>query len=250
MIQHNVRKQGPVLDSLMNDVTIRDATVLAIQEPHARKIQGRLLTTPMGHQEWVKMVPTICREGRWAIRSMLWINKHAEAEQVPIHSPDLTAAIVRLAERTILVASVYVPVTDVQALKDTCEELRRTMETVRGSAGEAVELAIMGDFNRHDQLWGGDEIQLEQQGEADPIVDLMNEYGLASLLPRGKKTWSDGENSTTIDLDLATGELRDTIIKCRTLKIEHRSDHRSIETVFDIAGSSPTHQDRLLFKNA
>ena len=108
----------------------------------------------------------------------------------------------------------------------------------------------MGDFNRHDQLWGGDEIQLEQQGEADPIVDLMNEYGLASLLPRGKKTWSDGENSTTIDLDLATGELRDTMIKCRTLKTEHGSDHRSIETVFDIAGSSPTHQDRLLFKNA
>ena len=147
-------------------------------------------------------------------------------------------------------ASVYVPVTDAQALKDTCEELRRTMETVRGSAGEAVELAIMGDFNRHDQLWGGDEIRLERQGEADPIIDLMNEYGLASLLPRGTKTWSDGENSTTIDLVLATGELRDTMIKCRTLDTEHGSDHRSIETVFDIAGPSPTHQDRLLFKNA
>lgn len=43
---------------------------------------------------------------------MLWINKQAEAEQVLIHSPDLTAAIIRLTERTILVASVYVPVTD------------------------------------------------------------------------------------------------------------------------------------------
>ncbi len=29
----------------------------------------------------------------------------------------------------------------------------------------------------------------ERQGEADPIIDLMNEVGLSSLLPRGTKTW-------------------------------------------------------------
>ena len=71
MIQLNVRKQGEVHDSLMNDEEIRDATVLAIQEPHARRIQGRLLTTPMSHHKWTKMVPSVWREGRWPIRSML-----------------------------------------------------------------------------------------------------------------------------------------------------------------------------------
>lgn len=71
MVQLNVRKQGEVHDSLMNDIGIQNDTVVAIQEPKARKIQGRLLTTPMGHHKWIKMVPSTWREGRWAIRSML-----------------------------------------------------------------------------------------------------------------------------------------------------------------------------------
>ena len=54
------------------------------------------------------MVPTIWREGKWAIRSMPWVNKDTEAEQVPIESPDIIAAIVRLLGRLVLVASVYV----------------------------------------------------------------------------------------------------------------------------------------------
>jgi hypothetical protein len=80
MIQLNMRKQGEVHDSLMNDEEIRSAAVLAIQEPHARRIQGRLLTTPMGHHKWTKMVPSSFREGRWPIRSMLWVYKEVEAE--------------------------------------------------------------------------------------------------------------------------------------------------------------------------
>jgi hypothetical protein len=39
---------------------------------------------------------------------MLWINRDVEAEQVSIESPDLTAAAIRLPERLIFMASVYV----------------------------------------------------------------------------------------------------------------------------------------------
>ncbi|OHE90225.1 zinc knuckle [Colletotrichum orchidophilum] len=243
-------KRGEVHESLMNDKAVRDATVLAIQEPQARITQGRLLTTPMGHQGWTKMVPSTCREGRWAIRSMLWVNKEVEAEQVPMESPDVTVAVVRLEERLVVVASVYVPGGESQALRSICDNLRRIVLDTRQRADRVVDVVIAGDFNRHDQLWGGDEISMARQGEADPIIDLMDEFGLSSLLPRGTKTWQRGEHQSTIDLVLASEDPTNSLVKCAIHETEHGSDHRAIETIFDVSIPTPTPRERLLFKNA
>lgn len=254
IIQLNVRKQGAVHDSLMNDEETRDAVALAIQKPQARRIQGRLLTTPMGHHKWTKMVPSVWREGRWAIRSMLWINRGVEAEQVPIESPDLTAAVICLPERLIFMASVYVEGGDASALDDACDRLREAITKVRRDAGTVVEIMIVGDFNRHDQLWGGDDVSLTRQGEADPIIDLMNQFSLSSLLKRGTKTWhgggQTGDCESTIDLVLASTNLTDSMVKCAIHGTEHGSDHRAIETIFDAPWSAPQHQERLLLKTA
>ncbi|KGO53502.1 hypothetical protein PEX2_061100 [Penicillium expansum] len=123
-------------------------------------------------------------------------------------------------------ASVYVEGGDTSVLDDACDHLRKAVAKVRRDTGAVVEVMVVGDFNRHDQLWGGDEVSLGRQGEADLIIDLMNEFTLSSLLKR------------------------DSMIKCAIHGTEYGSDHRAIETVFDAPWSAPKHQERLLLKNA
>ncbi|KAJ5297274.1 uncharacterized protein N7443_008167 [Penicillium atrosanguineum] len=185
---------------------------------------------------------------------MLWVNRDVEAEQVRIESPDLTAAVIRLPERLIFMASVYVEGGDVSALNDTCDHLRKAITKVRRDTGTVVEVVIVGDFNRHDQLWGGDDVSLGRQGEADPIIDFMNEFALSSLLKRGTKTWHGGGHSgdceSTIDLVLASDKLTDSMLKCGVHGTEHGSNHRTIETVFGAPWPAPRQLERLLLKNA
>ncbi|KAM3543691.1 hypothetical protein ARSEF1564_003451, partial [Beauveria bassiana] len=244
-------KKPQVCASLMNDEDIADAAVVAIQEPQARLIQGRLMTTPMTHHKWNRLVPTVCNTtGRWAIRSMMWVRKDLDVEQVAIESSDLTAAMITLPERKLLVVSVYVQGVDKQALTDACGLLRATISKARRDEGQVVDVVLVGDFNRHDHLWGGEDVSLIRQGEADEIVDLMGDYNLSSLLPRGTKTWQGGEHESTVDLVLASEGLTQNLVSCRTCTMEHGSDHRTIETIFETVTAEAHQQERLLLKNA
>jgi hypothetical protein len=93
-------------------------------------------------------------------------------------------------------------------------------------------------------------VRPQRQGEADPIIDFMNKWSLESLLPRGTTTWQNGIHATTIDLMLASQELASSVLKCKIHDTEHGSDHRAIETSFDVDVPEHTIQPRLLFKNA
>ncbi|KAK0368754.1 hypothetical protein CLIM01_13892 [Colletotrichum limetticola] len=243
--------KAEVHESLMNDEALRDFTAIAVQEPWARRIEGKVITAPMGHSRWTRLVPTEWRdEGRWGIRSLLWVNREVEAEQVPIASSDITAAVVRLPDRRLLVASVYVPVQKPEMLRQACDLLKQAITNVRGETGERVDVALVGDFNCHDYLWGGDDVSEGRQGEADPIIDLMSEYSLRSLLPRGAKTREKNDAATTINLSLASEGLARTVVRCALRETDHGSDHRAIETTFDIAAPEIESRPRLLLKNA
>jgi hypothetical protein len=71
---------------------------------------------------------------------------------VPIESPDLTAAVVRLPERLIFIASVYIEGGNTSALDDAYNHLRDAITTVGRDTGAVIEVLIIGDFNRHNQL--------------------------------------------------------------------------------------------------
>lgn len=251
MFQLNVRKQSAVHQSVMNDEGLKDFDILAISEPHAWMMERRVMTSPMSHSKWTRIVPTIqSNRGRWPIRSMLWVRKDIEAEQISIASADLTAAVLRLPGRSVLVVSVYVKGQDEEALLDTTRHIRDVVQLVQRRMGPRMDVILAGDFNRHDQLWGGENVLPERQGEADPIVDLMSDHSLHSLLPRGTSTWQNRRHESTIDLVLVSDELASAVIQCGVYTTEHGSDHRAIETVLDVANPNHFVIDRLLFKNA
>ena len=222
ILQLNVRKQREVQHSLMNDEQLKDCCVLAISEPYARIINSTLVTVPTGHPNWTKMVPTVRCGDRWALRSMLWIRKDIEAEQVPVQSSDLTAAVLRLPDQSTLVVSVYVELQDTEALKVAICELHQVIRETRSKVGTRMDVILAGDFNRHDQSWAGEDVSRERQGEADPIINLMSEYALHSLLPRGTKTWQRGNHESRIVLVLASDELARSVVKS-TEQLRRRS---------------------------
>jgi hypothetical protein len=250
IIQLNVHKRDAVQLSLMNDKEIRDFGVVAISEPYARIIENMVVTSPMGHHNWTRMIPTERREAIWPIRSMLWVRSDIDAEQIPVPSADLTAAVLQLPDRAVMVVSVYVEGRNADALASTVRELHNLIVRFRSGRGTRTDVILVGDFNQHDQLWGGDDVSPTRQGEADLLIDFMSEHSLQSLLPRGTKTWQEGDTETTIDLVLASTELAEEVMRCGIHQNEHGSDHRAIETAFDVVVHDRPASQRLLFKNA
>ncbi|EAQ91643.1 hypothetical protein CHGG_03578 [Chaetomium globosum CBS 148.51] len=236
--------------SLLNDEGLKDFAVLAISEPYARLIEGSVTTVPMSHYNWTKLIPTTRREATWPIRSMLWVRSDIEVEQIPVPSADLTAARIRLPDRAVLMVSVYVEGGSDEALEDAMREIDLMIKRFRNGTGTRTDIILAGDFNRHDQLWGGDDVSPRRQGEGDRIINLMDEHSLCSLLPRGTKTWQSGDIESTIDLVLASAELADQLLRCTIHPCDHGSDHRAIETAFDTTVEDRPSETRFLFKNA
>ena len=181
---------------------------------------------------------------------MLWIRRDLEARQIAVDSADITAAVLRLPDRSILIISVYIPQSDLAALQQMLLLLQQVITSVYCQINTRLDIVIAGDFNRHDQLWGGEDVSMQRQGEADPIIDFIGDFSLHSLLPRRVKTWARNGQESTIDLILASDELAATLIKCGVHEVEHGSDHRAIETTFNIAPPEQIVVQRLLLKNA
>jgi hypothetical protein len=172
------------------------------------------------------------------------------SKQMQVQSADLTVVLLRLPDRSVLLASVYVEGANAAALFEMLRSLDDVVSRAQCRGGLRLGVVVAGDFNRHDQLWGGDAVMPTRQGEADPNIDFMNRWKLVSLLPRGTKTWQNAVHATTIDLMLASQELASNVFKCKIHDTEHGSDHRAIETSFDVDVPDHATQPRLLFKNA
>jgi len=161
---------------------------------------------------------------------VVFLADHKDAEAL------LRAAImavrIRTRDRVILVISVYIP------------PVATTIELIRGAVRQGQELIIAGGFNRNEVGASAG------QGEATPVIEVMVDMDLQSLLPRGTKTFESSQVETTIDLVVTTPALAPDRVVCQVYCTEHGLDHLAISTTFAIDLETTTPQSRRLFKDA
>jgi hypothetical protein len=258
ILQANLRKMPETQLSLLNDISLKHYHLLLISEPATMIIEGKL--TIHTHHKWTPIIPTAEEEIKkpGMCKSMIWVNRdHPTVQQVEVKSPDITAVITQLHNRKILVISVYVPHkadgNHLETLESRINLINAVVSTQRKLHGSHLDILIAGDFNRHHHLWGGNHVfaRHNRGDEAAPIIDLMADHSLQSLLPRGTITFESPQGRSTIDLTLASPGLAAQLIQCRIHPQEHGSDHRAIQSTFDINISTPLpSQARLQLKQA
>ena len=266
ILQANTRKMRWVQHAMYNDEDLDPFDVILFQEPHCYQIDSDVLITGVG-VKWEVLRPRVLAAGRFPIRSCIWIKKHVDFEQVEVGSPDITAVIVNISGRQIYLASVYIPsintatatgergpTIDDQHLRTRLQLLQRSVDEERVRY-PLLELFLGGDFNRHDLVWGGEEVGLTpRQGEAQGLLEFIEANELQLLLPAGTVTWEGpGQATATIDLAFSTQQLFEDRIRCSVFKNEYGSDHRAIVSSFGIQSDGEARVPpvtKYLFRNA
>jgi hypothetical protein len=140
VLQLDMQKRRKVQHSVMNDVNLKEFVALAISELYVFGKDGKVSTSPMGHQGWTAILPSERHDGRWAVRSMLWVRKDIKCEHVIVPSADLTVALLRLPGRSMLLASVYVEGGNTAALSGTMRLLDDAISTAQRRGGPRLML--------------------------------------------------------------------------------------------------------------
>lgn len=87
-------------------------------------------------------------------------------------------------------------------------------------------------------------------GGSRPLVELMAELSLQSLLSRGTFTYLVRAVSSTIDLIFTTARLAEEVEQSEVYNCNHGSDHEAIHSRFSTAIPMPLSAPQLIFVNA
>ena len=58
ILQLNMQKRREVQHSVMNDASLKEYTALVVSEPYVFEMDGKVRTSPMGHQGWTAILPS------------------------------------------------------------------------------------------------------------------------------------------------------------------------------------------------
>ena len=258
ILQANMKKCREAQHALHNDAALEDFHFILGQEPNCFLAEDRVVM-PGTNPKWTKFIAQGRRPFRAPVRSYIWASRELAVTQLTADSADITAVRVYIGGRKLVVVSVYIPDLCARRTKDeNLEELSKRLKIISRLVEEErlhdphTEVVIAGDFNRHNQLWGGSRINsIASQEESAPIIELMAKLSLQCLLLVGIITFvSDAGRTSTIDLILTTPGLANELAKCSVWEHEYGSDHRAIQTCIQMDIERQETQERLLFKNA
>ena len=238
ILQYNVRKSREmVMATLLRDKRIQQYDILAIQEPWHNPY---ISTT---HHP-VKDTFHLCypdKDEKGEARVCFFINKKLEHSkwQFTQRNGDACSIIITLSSpenqaeaRTLAVHNIYNQHKDATERRSALPELTALLDEHQN--GEQV---IVGDFNLHHPLWGGDSV-IRIEREARDLANIIEEYALTLTVPRGTITFTEKNAKTAIDLCMVTTGLEDRIVSSGIeTNLDHDSDHLPITTILNLVTS-------------
>lgn len=89
-----------------------------------------------------------------------------------------------------------------------------------------------------------------RQGESEELIQLMADFNLQCIIPRGTITYPARGIGSIIDLIFVSKESADNLESCKIYPNDHGSDHEFLQSTFLVKAAPFTKAPRLLFKEA
>lgn len=234
--QLNTNKSNEAQTAFAHDPSVLAGSLIAIQEPYLDHLSSS--RPPAG---WRPVYPTPhFREGAPRSRSFIAVNPALSTndwEQIACPSSDITSIRVITTAGPVLIINVYNPCDSNRSLPH--------VESLARAAPPGDHIVLLGDFNRHHPTWDESRnshlftsTNLEL---AQPLLDLVGEFGLQMALPQDIPTLqsTSSKNYTRPDNVFVSSPLYNTLIRCDTAPDSRPpcTDHIPVCTEIDASPS-------------
>jgi hypothetical protein len=150
------------------------------------------------------------------------------------HSRDVCSLVIEPSrdqqeQQSVAIHNIYNAVGGGGTIGSTLVDIRAVLE--KHSSNEQI---LLGDFNLHHPLWGGQNVK-HIDPQAEDLIAIIEDFDLSNTLAAGTITYEEAARQTTIDLCLVTVGLVDRVIRSQVDRdLDHDSDHLPISTVLDM----------------
>lgn len=233
ILQYNVHKsKDKVMASLLRDPRIHEFDILAIQEPWRNPFTAT--THHPAKDKFHLCYPPGDEEG--PARVCFFINKTMDHTKWRYEEStrDLCTIIIdpgaeHQGEPRLAIHNIYNPPKAANNRRSTLPSTRRALDKHR-----TTEQILLGDFNLHHPLWGGQDVMVTDP-EPEDLIDIMEEFALHSTLLPGTVAYEEGRSQSTSDLCLMTIDLVDNVVRSEVNRdLDHDSDHLPISIELDL----------------